>query len=374
MKRRAFLGSSLAAAVASPSLLAPEHLFRGIPYSEPGIIRLGSNENPLGVPESVRRAVVDALVDGNRYPRENKVALAAAIAARHGVAAEQITLGNGSAEILQMVVQALTAKRPGASLVIADPTFEDVEKTGLVMGAEVIKVPLRSDHSHDLPAMQRAADEAAGMVLVFICNPNNPTGTLTACDEVASWIQQAPVNVWFLVDEAYFEFVTDPSYRTFIPDALARPNLIVCRTLSKIYGMAGIRLGYAVAHADTSREINAFAAGTNINHLAIAGGMVALSDEPFVRKSLEVNAAGRDFIYRTLRSLELPFMETHANFVMHRINGALPVYIAKMLESGIRVGRAFPPLLNYNRVSIGLPSELEAWGRALRTLRAQGLA
>lgn len=372
MERRTFVRSTMAAA------FIPAEIFGSRAEwptgAEAPLIRLGSNENPLGVPESARRAIVEALVDGNRYPRENKTAVHARIAARHKVGVENVVLGNGSAEILQMVVQALTVKQRGARVVIADPTFEDVEKTALTMGAELIKVPLRADHSHDLERMQAATAGATGPVLAFICNPNNPTGTLTSCDAISQWINSAPSNVWFLVDEAYFEFVTEPGYRTFIPDALAKPNVMVCRTLSKIYGLAGIRLGYAIAHPQTAREITAFGAGTNINHLAIAAGIACLDDDEYVRRSLKLNADGVKFVYRTLDQLGLAYLPTHANFVMHRINGDLSSYITKMLEQNIRVGRAFPPMTTYNRVSIGLPSELEAWAAALRAMRRQGVA
>lgn len=370
MERRSFIASSFAAALLPRDVawLEPRSL------EAPAIIRLSSNENPLGVPDSAKRAIIESLIDGNRYPRQNRDAAHAKVASKLGVQNQNIMLGNGSSEILQMVVQAITVQQPRARVVIPDPTFEDVEQTATTMGAEVVKVPLRPDFSHDLEAMKRAVGGSTGPTLIFICNPNNPTGTLTSCDAVGQWISSAPANVWFLVDEAYFEFVTDKSYRTFIPEAIARPNLIVSRTFSKIYGLAGVRFGYGVGHPDTIRQVNAFRAGTNLNHLALAAAPVCLDDDAFMRKSLQVNAEGRDFVYRTLDKLKLEYLPTHANFVMHRINGELGTYIAKMLENSVRVGRAFPPMLNYNRVSLGLPEELSKWAEVLTKLRANGLA
>src|SRR5687768_15265173 len=195
MERRTFVRSSFAAALA-PSLLA-----RFDPFSvgsAPAIVRLSSNENPLGVPESAKRAIIDALIDGNRYPREIRDAAHAKVAKKLAVQNNNVVLGNGSAEILQMVVQAITVRQPRARVVIPDPTFEDVEKTALAMGAEVVKVPLRADFSHDLAAMQKAVAGTGAPVLAFICNPNNPTGTITSCDAIAQWVSTAPDNVWLL--------------------------------------------------------------------------------------------------------------------------------------------------------------------------------
>lgn len=360
MERRTFFGTALAAALLPREFAWPEQA--------PGVIRLGSNENPLGVPESAKRAIIAAFTEGSRYPRENRDVAHARVAVKHNVRTGNIVLGNGSNEILQMVVQALVVKQPGARVVIPDPTFEDVEKTARVMGGTVIKVPLRADYSHDLDAMKAACGTTSQPVLVFICNPNNPTGTLTSCDAAAQWIASAPANVWFLVDEAYFEFVNDKSYRTFIPEAVSKPNVIVVRTFSKIYGLAGIRFGYAVGHTDTMREVNNFGAGTNLNALALAAAPAVMEDEAFVRKSLQVNAQARDFAYRTLDKYKLEYIPTQTNFVMHRINGDLQTYIGKMQENGIRVGRPFPPMTSFNRVSLGLPEEMQKWAEALGKL------
>ena len=374
MERRSFVRSSLAAALFAPGVVSLPELAHGATRrrSPADPIRLSSNENPLGMPDAARRAIIDAITPlGNRYPDLGSTVVAK-VAERLKVAPANVVLGNGSAEILQMVVQAMSVGGR-VRVVVPDPTFEQVERYARAMGAEVVKVPLRADHTHDLPGMQAAARSANGPVLVFICNPNNPTGTLSACDPIADWIRRAPETNWFLVDEAYFEFVSDPSYRTFIPDALDRPNVIVSRTFSKIFGLAGVRLGYGVGIAATMQNVDRFAAGTNINAFALAAGLACMADDgSFMRRSLASNAQGRDFAYRTLRELNLEYIPTHANFVMHRINGDLTEYISRMREAGVAVGRRFPPMLNYNRVSIGLPEEMQAWAGALRKLRADG--
>jgi histidinol-phosphate aminotransferase len=374
MQRRAFVRRSLAATLAAPAALRLETapLWAAPAPRQAGPARLASNENPLGVPDSARAAIIDAITEGNRYPRLNG-AVTAALAERNGVEPANIVLGNGSAEILQMTVQAIAAGG-GVRVVVADPTFEQVERYAGAMYADVVKVPLLPDWSHDLDALRAAALASPGPALVFICNPNNPTGTLTSCDDIAALLHSVPDDVWFLIDEAYLEFVGDPAYRAFVAEATSRPNTVVSRTFSKIYGLAGIRLGYAIGMPDTIRRVNDYAAATNINHLAAAAALACLHDDDFMQRSLQVNAAGRDFAYATLRELDIEYLPSHANFVMHRIRGELRDYIGGMRAAGVNVGRAFPPMLDHNRVSIGLPWEMQAWAAALRKMRAAGLA
>jgi histidinol-phosphate aminotransferase len=376
MQRRAFVRSTLATAFLAPAALSlqasPLVAAATRRRAQAGPIRLASNENPLGVPDSARRAIIDAIGEGNRYPRLNREVIAR-LAERLAVEPENVVLGNGSAEILQMTVQAMSAATSGVRVVLPDPTFEQVERYAEGMGAEIVKVPLLPDWSHDLARMRAAADAHRGPVLVFVCNPNNPTGTLTSCDRIGEWIDDAPAHVWFLVDEAYFEFAEDPSYRAFVREAVARPNVVVSRTFSKIYALAGVRMGYGVGHADTMRRVDGFAAGTNINHLASAAALACLDDDAFMRESLEINAIGREYVYRTLDALGIEYLPSSANFVMHRVRGDLRAYINRMREEGINVGRAFPPMLEWNRVSIGLPGEMQAWAGALRRLRGEGL-
>jgi histidinol-phosphate aminotransferase len=272
-----------------------------------------------------------------------------------------------------MTVQAMSAGGRNVRVIIADPTFEQVERYAQAMHAEVVKVPLRADWSHDLEGMRTAAVRSSGPALIFVCNPNNPTGTLTSCDDVAALLRAVPGDVWFLIDEAYLEFVAEPGYRAFVAEATSRPNTLVSRTFSKIYGLAGIRMGYGIATPDTIRRVNGQAAGTNINHLAAAASLGCLDDGEFVRESLRINREGLRFVYETLDRLGVEYLPSEANFVMHRVRGELPAYIAAMRELGVNVGRAFPPLLEWNRVSIGLPWEMQAWATALGRLREQNL-
>jgi histidinol-phosphate aminotransferase len=352
MRRRHFLRSGLLALGAPAVLPKPGNAYAFLTprqrRQEGDPIRLSSNENPLGIPPASQEAILGGMEQANRYPGDSRRALAGAVAERHGLPTNALVLGNGSTEILQMGVQARLD--PNLRLVAPSPTFEDVfEYSEPHPWIDLKAVPLLPDHSHDLTAMEAAAIGAPGPVLVYICNPNNPTGTLTSVDEVEAWIGRAPDNVHFLVDEAYYEFVDSSDYRSLDQLALENPNVVVARTFSKVYGMAGLRLGYGIAHPDTARALQAFAAGTNCNHLVLVAGAAALADGTWIDRSVAANAESRHVLYSVLDELGLEYLPSHTNFVMHRISGDLRQYITRMREAGIRVGRPFPPMLSFNR-------------------------
>lgn len=375
MKRRTFLRSGMLA-LGAPTLVSGRDMVGILPVSggktEPdGTIRLSSNENALGIPPVSREAILQGLGEANRYPGTSRRDLIEALAEKHGVTADGIVLGNGSTEILQMGVQAFMA--PPLRLVSPAPTFEDVfEYSEPHPSVDVRSVPLLPNHAHDLTRMEEETRGSRDPVLVYVCNPNNPTGSLTSVRDVESWIRNAAGNVHFLVDEAYFEFVDSDDYYSLDRVAWENPNVVVARTFSKVYGMAGMRLGYAVAHPDTARRLRAFAAGPNANHLALVAGVAALRDPAWIGKSVGTNLESRRMAYQVLDELGLEYIPSHTNFVMHRISGDLRQYIDRMGEAGIRVGRPFPPMLEYNRCSFGLPSEMERFAETLRDFRRKG--
>lgn len=311
--------------------------------------------------------ILQDLGEANRYPRQNRSALVAAIAAAHGVAANHVQLGSGSGEILQMTVQATPAD---AVVVTADRTFEEVGTYARVAGRRLVAVPLRRDLAHDVERMRAAA--GSGPALVFICNPNNPTGTLTPCGEVEEWIAAADPRVTFLVDEAYFEFPEDPGYRSAAHLIATHSNVVVSRTFSKIHGMAGLRLGYALAQPATIAGLRLLACANNANTLALAAARASLADAAHRDLALASNRAARRILVATLDELGLEHMPSHTNFVMHRIPGELAQYNGRMREAGFLVGRPFPPLTEWSRVSLGTPDEMERFVGALRAFRGRG--
>jgi histidinol-phosphate aminotransferase len=375
MKRRAFLRSGLLA-MGAPAMVpmnarAEAFLTPRQRRQSEGPLKLSSNENPLGIPVASQEAIRRGMDEANRYPGASRQALIDALAEKHGIPSEGIALGNGSTEILQMGVQARL--HPELRLVAPAPTFEDVfEYSEPHPWIDLHPIPLTGDFSHDLTGMEEASRGAPGPVLVYVCNPNNPTGSLTSVDDVVGWIREAPENVHFLVDEAYFEFVDAPGYRSLDGLAWENPNVVVARTFSKVYGMAGLRLGYAVAHPETARLLRSFAPGTNTNHLALVAALAALQDPDWVAASVSTNLESRHLAYEVLEELDLAYLPSHTNFVMHRINGDLRQYIDRMAESGIRVGRPFPPMEDHNRCSFGLPEDMTRWADTLREFRRKG--
>lgn len=360
------LGGGVTAPGSLGAALAPKR------RSPDGTVKLSSNENPLGLCQAARQAVVDHLDVANRYTGDLADALTERLAAYHGVSTDQLVLGAGSTEVLQMAVQALHS--PRAKLVIADPTFEDVPRYRRTFAYELERVPLTPDLAHDLDRMREIAEAQERPAVVYLCNPNNPTGTLTSSADIDAWIAAAPESVFFLVDEAYFEYAEGaPGYASALRWIHEKPNVLVVRTFSKIYGMAGLRLGYGLAHAGTISRLADFKAQNNANALAIAAAQASLGDAEHMAASLEVNRVALEKAHATLDELGLGYLPSHTNFVMHRIRGDLDAYIAGMREAGVRVGRPFPPMLDYNRLSLGLPEEMDQWSDAIRSMRHRGL-
>ncbi|EYS88513.1 aspartate aminotransferase [Cupriavidus sp. SK-4] len=331
---------------------------------EAGIVKLASNENPLGMPESARRAVADAVAELGRYPDSNGFALKGALSARFGVPADWLTLGNGSNDILELAAHALV--EPGQSIVYAEYSFAVYALATQEIGARAIEVPAR-DYGHDLEAM--AAAIAPDTRLVFIANPNNPTGTFVPAAQIEAFLQRVPANVVVVLDEAYNEYLdADQQY-----DSLAwvrrYPNLMVSRTFSKAYGLAGLRIGYAVAQPELSDLLNRIRQPFNVNSVAQAAAIAALGDADFLRRSAELNRAGKRQLTDAFNRLGLEYVPSSGNFVMVRVgddDGAGARVNLALLKQGVIVR----PVGNYNlprwlRVTIGLAGENAAFIAAL---------
>ena len=335
-----------------------------------GAVRLNSNENPLGISEAAKDALVEAIVLANRYPSDQQQVLVSRLAAAHDVAENQLVLGTGSAEVLQMAVQAYAA--PRAKLIMADPTYEAVTNYQRTEAYELVKVPLTANHEHDIGRMREAAESSGHPALVYLCNPNNPTATITPSAAIDAWIADAPDHVFFLSDEAYIEYVEDERMWSSLPWIAKKRNVLVVKTFSKIYGLAGLRIGYGIAHPDTASRLMDFASRNNCNQLAIAAAGASFQDEVLMRKSREANRTSREMVESTLDELGLQYMPTQANFLMHRINGDLATYRGRMAEAGFLVGRDFPPMLDWNRLSFGLPEDMSRFCDTLRDFRGKG--
>ncbi len=332
------------------------------------IVKLASNENPLGMPESARTALLAALDELGRYPDGNGFELKAAIARKYGVPAEWVTLGNGSNDGLELVVRAVCA--PGQSVVYAQHSFAVYALATQAMGARAIVVPAVA-YGHDLEAMALAvADDTR---VVFVANPNNPTGTFVDAGRLEAFLAKVPARVAVVLDEAYTEYLGPDQRYDSMPWVRRFSNLVVSRTLSKAYGLAGLRVGFTVSQPAITDLMNRVRQPFNVNSLAQAAAVAALADEDFLERSYQVNRDGLRQLMEGFTRLGLSFVPSSGNFVLVRIGPADQVN-DRLLRAGVIVR----PVGNYGlpewlRVSVGLPQEnerlLEALGQALAHVR-----
>jgi histidinol-phosphate aminotransferase len=389
MSRRRFaqlLGAGAAAVVARPSLSRPSIGHRGLSSTAAtAVVRLNSNENPYGPSPMALKAMTDAFSLAWRYPDEHADALVEQLAKVNGVNRDQILLGDGSGEILKMCASAFTGPmssrnnrpvplarptRGGAltfmpgrgRMIVADPTFEAILNHARVNGAEIVKVPLTKNFSHDLTKMRAAASEG----LIYVCNPNNPTASITPKHEMREFIAQAPLRTTVLVDEAYFHYADSPDYESVIPMIKEHPNLIVARTFSKIYGMAGLRCGYCVAQLEAIQRLRPHQTWDSVNIMALAAVSASLSDPDQVTNGRRLNSETKRFVTGELNAMGFGHIPSQANFMMIDVKRPVRPLIDALKQRGVQVGRAFPTLPNHMRVTIGKRAEMETFLSAFR--------
>jgi histidinol-phosphate aminotransferase len=327
-------------------------LAREMGLDEAGIVKLASNENPLGVSPLARRAIEKSVADLARYPDGNGFELKDALSRRYRIAPERIVLGNGSNDVLEMAARALLA--PGLEAVYSQHAFAVYPLAVQAVGATGVEVPAR-DYGHDLAAMRRALTGKTRVV--FIANPNNPTGTLARPGDLEAFIVSVPRGVLVVLDEAYSEYLPAELKSDSIAWLERFPNLVVTRTFSKVYGLAGLRVGYALAAPGVADLMNRVRQPFNVNSVALAAATAALDDTEFVRESFECNRSGMRQVLRGLERLGLGHIPSYGNFVSFEVGDAAAVF-HKLLEAGVIVR----PISSYGmpqhlRVTIGLESE-----------------
>ncbi|MET0683260.1 MAG: histidinol-phosphate transaminase [Casimicrobiaceae bacterium] len=350
-----------------PSLQAPAYVRDLAPYTpgkpigelarefglaERDIVKLASNENPRGPSAAVRRAIAAATEELCRYPDGNGFALKAALSAKYGVAPDSLVLGNGSNDVLELVTQAFL--RPGDHAVYSCHAFAVYPLAVHARGATGIEVPAR-DYGHDLPAMRAAITPATRVV--FVANPNNPTGTWLAPDVLHPFIASIPDDVVVVLDEAYNEYLEPEQNAPSAAWTEAHANLIVSRTFSKAYGLAALRVGYGIMNANVADMLNRVRQPFNVNALAQAAALAALADTGYVDESRALNRTGMLELEAGARALGLAFVPSHGNFILIRVGDAAAVY-QRLLKQGVIVR----PVANYGlpeflRVTVGLPAE-----------------
>jgi histidinol-phosphate aminotransferase len=320
-------------------------------------IRIGANENPYGLGPAAMEAIRGGLGEANRYGGGGgQQKLAADLAALHGVPQDQILITPGSGEILRAATTAFTST--SRSLVSAAPTFEQPGRVAAQIGAPIHALPVLASGSLDLAAMAAKADGAG---LFFVCNPNNPTGGASSAaairDFVAS-VRRVSNDAVILIDEAYYEYADDPGYATAIPLVATDPKLLVSRTFSKVYGMAGLRVGYAIGQPDVLGAMRRAVSQGTLSGVSAAAAAAALADRANTEKQKALNREARAFTRKAFEAAGYRVLPSEANFVMVDLRRPASGVQAMCRESGVIIARAFPPLTNYARISIGTMEEM----------------
>ncbi len=334
-----------------------------------GEIRISSNENPLGPGPAVIRAIARMFPDAGRYPfnsTPSDATLAEVVAALHNTTPQHVVLGAGSQEILKNAVRAFTS--PARGLVSAWPSFENCVTIARRLDHPVAEVKVTSSFRLDLEAMAAASRHAG---LVFLCNPNNPTGTvhgIKAVTEFVHAVRRGSPDTTILIDEAYHDYVTDPAYRTAIPLALATPNVVVSRTFSKVYGMAGLRIGYGIGRRETIARLEALRMPYNVSVFSTAAAAAALEQPGHVTQERARNTEVRTFTAKALVALGCQPADSQTNFLFVDVHRPAAEFRDACAKSRVMVGRDFPPFENTHvRISIGTMTEMQ---RAIEVFRA----
>jgi histidinol-phosphate aminotransferase len=312
-------------------------------------IKLASNENPLG-PSPKALAAIKKVVDGlNRYPDGSGFYLSQALAKKYNVDPAQVILGNGSNELIELVVR--TFVQPGDEIISADPSFVVYKMITQAAGGKNVIVPCR-EMRHDLDAMAERITEKTK--IIFIANPNNPTGTINTVSEMNRFMERVPGHVIVAVDEAYFEYVTHADYPDSLDYLKEGGNILALRTFSKIYGLAGLRIGYGVTKPELAENMNKIRQPFNTNSLAQAGALAALADRKHVEKSVAINNEGKQHLYQSFGQLGVQYVPTETNFILFETALEGKDVYGTLLKQGVIIRPMGGKRL---RVTIGLPEE-----------------
>ncbi|MDM3868464.1 aminotransferase class I/II-fold pyridoxal phosphate-dependent enzyme [Proteus faecis] len=383
MNRRSFLTSSslviggLSLSSFVSSAYANEALKNKLVFNAENPLLLNFNENSLGMSPNAQKAIIAALPNAFRYPDDARSELISELGKEFKLSDKHITLGNGSSETIQAAVQfvANKAQKEGKAvqLIVPDPTFNYAELYAEPLGVKIVKVPVDKTLAFNLATMQKKAQEFDGISMVYLCNPNNPTAMLTPSAELSNWVKSAKENVFFIIDEAYAEFVSTPAFVSAITlVAEGYKNLIVTRTFSKIYALAGLRVGYGVAAPEVIADVDVFVSIDNTNTAGAVAALASLKDKAYVeysRKSIDVS---RQVVVDALKELNIEYAPSHANFIFHKVKGDVKTYQNRMKDANIMVGREFPPALGWSRLTLGTPEEMSYFVATLKEFRVKG--
>ncbi len=329
-----------------------EEVARELGLPAASIIKVASNENPFGPSPLALAALQKALPGVNLYPDGNAFYLKQKLAAKLGVETAHLVLGNGSNEIIEFIGHALLG--PGTDIVVSQYCFAIYPIVAKMFGADVVTVPAKA-YGHDLPALLRAITPRTR--IVFVANPNNPTGTLAARADLIRFVNEVPDHVLLAMDEAYLEFLSDPVDLIPLLRLGARKNLILLRTFSKIYGLAGLRIGYGIAAPELASALEKIRQPFNANLLAQTAALAALDDDAHVRRTRQNNFAGLEFFAQAFRQLKLEYVPSFANFILVRVGDGEKVFGAMQRQGVIPRPMGGYQLPEWIRISVGTPAE-----------------
>jgi histidinol-phosphate aminotransferase len=326
-------------------------------------ISLNANENPYGPSAMVREVLSSSFDLACRYPFRTLSGVVQLIAEKEGVSKDHIVVTGGSTEGLKAC--GLLYGGPDAEIIAADPTFQALLRYTENLNTKVHRVPLNERLEHDLEAMSDKINDKTS--LIFICNPNNPSGTLLPAEAMKDFCLSHDQDAVIFSDEAYYDFITEPDYPSMVSLIKENRNIIVSRTFSKVYGLAGMRIGYLVARPDTARSLKKVVMA-NTNILALEAAKAALEDDEFYQFSIVKNHQAKATIYKTMEALKLPYIPSHTNFVFFKPGMSIHKLIPAMQQKGVLIGRPFPPLTDWARISTGTTEEMELFSEALRNV------
>lgn len=374
--RRTFLNSTLAVA-ASAALTgrasaqsAPAATFLAPTPDAP--IRVNFNENALGMSPSAQAAAKDAVVKGNRYAKSEIAQLHEKLCSLYSVPKNYLLLTDGSSEGIRCLMGAYS-RLPKVQLVIPELTYGDGEHFANLYGVPVNKVPMLANWKVDVTGLKKAVDGFDGYSIVYFVNPNNPTSTVTPASEIEPWIRSKPDNTLFIADEAYAEYVSDPAFKSLsglIHEGL--DNVVLLKTFSKLFAMAGMRVGFAVGAPAIIKNMKDHVAGEKLNYPGVTAALVSLDDAPFMDYSRASNLKSRQIFSKCLDDLGVKYLPSSTNFMFFELNEPIGQFQKKMAAKNILVGRPFPPAMNWCRISLGTPQEMAYIAGVLRQMRADG--
>lgn len=339
---------------------SPDESIKKLKPINNGVVRLSSNENRYAPGPKIKEAMINAMDLSYLYTPGHYKPLIEKLAAKEGVTTDHILLVSGSNEGLKLT--GLCYAMNGGEILTSTPTYKALLSYAEEFGGNINNVPLDQDLKYDLDEISRRVSDKTKMI--FLCNPNNPTGTLLDGNKVKDFCESMSAKTMVFSDEAYADYIEEDNYPSMVPLVKAGKNVMVSRTFSKVYGMAGVRVGYLIANPNLVKKLKPRVM-SYVNMMGVHGAIAALDDKEFYNYSLQKNKEAKQVIYDVCDDLGLRYVISHTNFVFHQIKKDLGTYAAEMLDLGVKVGRPFPPLTDWCRISTGNEADMEAWKKAM---------